>query len=99
MTEDGLSDADLQSSKNCEKEELMVYTEETCHDIAHGTNTSFDTFTFGTDFRFSYRKITAQQARTLIKLKQLFIQKDKEKKYRLSLHAIRWSGMSLEMSE
>ncbi|XP_054467750.1 leucine-rich repeat-containing protein 43-like [Anoplopoma fimbria] len=42
VTEGCFSDADLQSNRNCEKEltkpdtqDLMVYTEETCHDIAH----------------------------------------------------------------
>lgn len=49
VTEDGFSDADLQSNRNCEKEtskldtrDSMVYAERTCHEIAQGTPFSFD---------------------------------------------------------
>lgn len=45
-TQDSRSDTDLHSKKNREEEtskrdtqNLTVYTEETCHDIAHGNNT------------------------------------------------------------
>lgn len=47
VTEDGSNGADLQSNKNCEKEtskpdtqDLKVYTEEICPDIAYGNNIS-----------------------------------------------------------
>ncbi|KAM9360668.1 leucine-rich repeat-containing protein 43-like [Symphorus nematophorus] len=60
VTEDGSGGADLQSNKNCEKEmsksdtrDLMVYTDETCHHIAHVSRHSTSKLTWSECMEFS----------------------------------------------
>lgn len=77
MTEGCSSDADLTSSKTCEKE--------TCHhDAAYGNHTSIVSPTGPC--------ITAQHAPTLIELRRLFIQGD-ENNNKLSVHDCQCSGV------
>ncbi|XP_075955398.1 leucine-rich repeat-containing protein 43-like [Anarhichas minor] len=50
-------DADLQSNRNCEKEsckQLMVYTEETCHDVTHVSGHSTSKLTWSECMDFSH---------------------------------------------
>ncbi|XP_068460999.1 leucine-rich repeat-containing protein 43-like [Clinocottus analis] len=61
VTEDCLNDADLQSNKNCENDsskldtqDLMVYTEETCRDIAHVSRHSTSKLSWSECMDFSH---------------------------------------------
>ncbi|XP_034396736.1 leucine-rich repeat-containing protein 43-like [Cyclopterus lumpus] len=58
VTEDCFSDADLQSIRNCEKEsstqDVMVYTEETCHDFSTVSGHSTSKLTWSECMDFSH---------------------------------------------